>query len=168
MKTISNSNKAYNIFKATLLLLFVLNTTISFGQKGCRAEFKVEHDRNARSVTPDGTYYKMEISNFGASSDSYILSSLDVNKSCSNPDGSLTAMNVFLNIEFLDKSLKPIKEIKVNAGETVTFFAYVTVPKGTPFDKWSCIQVIAKSKVCPNSNMDTILHTLVINSNRDN
>ena len=168
MKTNSNTIKVTTFFKSILMLLFVLNTSMSLGQGGCKADLKVEHDRNARSTPPDGTYYKMEISNSGNSIDSYTLSTLDVNKTCLNPDKSLTANNVVVNIEFLDKALKPIKEVRVNPRETVTFFAYVVVPKGTPFDKWSCTQVIAKSKACPNYKVDTILHTLVINPNQDN
>lgn len=167
---LSKLNQLYSMkITATLLLLFVFSTTITVGQSGsCSADLRVEKNRTNRSTPADGTYYSMVISNKGRTVDTFSLSSLNVNTTSSNPDKSSTVKNVILNVEFLDKQFKSINEIKVNPGETISFLAHILVPKGTPFDKWSCTQVVAKSRTCSNYKVDTILHTLVINVNEDN
>lgn len=152
------------IFKATLLLL-VLNATVASAQ--CKAEVKADQDRNVRSTPAAGTYYAMVITNTGKSADTFSLSASNANDASSNTDGSSTSKNVVVKIEILDKNLKPISEVRVNPGETVRFFAHVVVPKGTATDRWSNTQVVAKSKTCSNYKVDTILHTLVIDSNQD-
>ncbi len=161
MKTSANVIKA-TILKATLLL-FAFNATTVSAQ--CSASLKVDQDRNTRSTPHAGTYYAMVITNKGKAADTFSLSTVNVNATAQNSDGSSTAKNVVLNVEFLDKGLKPIRDIKVNPGETVSFFAHILVPKETPFDRWSLAQVVAKSKNCSNYKVDTILHTLVINAN---
>lgn len=161
MRTSTYLNKA-TIFKATLLLLFVLNATMASAQ--CSAVVKVDQDRNARSTPAAGTYYSMLLVNKGNAPEIYFLSSENANATAKNDDGSSNAKNVVLNVEFLNKGLKPIREILVKPGETVNFFAHILVPAGTPADRWSATQVIAKSKTCSNYKVDTILRTLVISS----
>ena len=173
MKTNINKNKVNNYFTAHLikisLFIFLINTSIAVAQSNsCTIALKVDKDRNTRSTPANGTFYALIITNNGKITDTIYLSSIDANSTCSNSDGSSTKTNVILDVEFLDKNLKPINEIKINSGETINFFAHIIVPKGTLFDKWSCSQVIAKSKLCSSYKVDAFLHTLVINSNEDN
>lgn len=152
-------------FKATLLLIFVLNTTIALAQSETnKAELKVDKDRAVRSAPSEGTYYKMVLNNINRT-DTFYLSTLNVNSSSTNPDKSDISENVNLEIVFLDQNLKPISEITVKSGETGRFFARVNVPKGTPYDKWSSNKIIAKSKSNSSYKVDTVLHTLVISNN---
>lgn len=166
----NSSSKLTSTFcKTSLLLLFVFNVTTVLGQTGsCNANLKVNQDRNNRSAPPQGTFYAMEISNKGNAADTYTLSSVNANRNSTNPDGSSIAQNVTLTVEFLDKNQKPISEIKVNPGETISFFAHILVPRATPINKWATTQVTAKSRTCSNYKVDTVLHTLVIDPNEDN
>ncbi len=163
----SSSKLNVTFCKTTFLLFFVFNTSIVLGQTGSVAELKVEKNRTSRSTPPEGTYYKMVISNLGNSVDTYVLSYVNVNKNCSNPDASSSEKNVILDVEFLDKNLKPLNEVRLNPRETFVFFAHIIVPKGTSIGKWACTQVIAKSRLNSKYKVDTILHTLVINPNED-
>lgn len=164
MRTSTNLKKA-DIFKAALSLLFVLNATVTSAQ--CNANLKVNQDRNVRSTQLNGTYYKMEITNKGQSADTFVLSTVNANATTQNNDGSSNAKNVVLNVEFLDSNQKRISEIKVSPGETVKFFAHILVPSGTPYNRWSSTQVVAKSRTCSNYKVDTLLRTLVINANEE-
>lgn len=150
-----------------ILILLVLSSAVAVGQTKCTADLRVEKDRNTRSTPTDGTYYSMQISNTGKAVDVYSLSAMNLTD-CSNSDGSSSAKNVSLTAVILDKNLKPIDELKVNPGETMLFFVHMLVPKGTPFDKWNCTQITAKSKMCTTYKVHTILHTLVINPSEDN
>ncbi len=106
-----------------LVVIFVFTSISSFGQSNsCGAEFGVEKDRNIRSVPPDGTYYKMIITNTGDAKDTYSFSTKNVNSSCSNPDGSSTTKNVNLNISFLDANKEPITEISLEEGQSINFW----------------------------------------------
>jgi hypothetical protein len=109
----------------------------------------------------------MEITNTSSVSDVYTLSSKDVNSTCVNTDGSSTVNNVVLNYAFLDANQNPINQIALGSGETVNFFIFVTVPVGTVTDNWSCAQIIGTSKTCESYQASTILHTWVINPNKD-
>lgn len=153
----------FGFFKTVLSVFLLLNIGISFAQGSSKATLKVESDRTNRSTTPKGTYYKMELTNSG-SADTYDLSYVNDNEKGSNPDASSSRDNVLLKIVFLDKNLRPITQLKVNAGETVNFFAHIEVPQATSSDKWSTNKIIAISKSNSNYKVDTVLHTLVINS----
>ena len=166
---VSSSKLTSSFCKTSLLLLFVFNVTNLKAQtSSCKAILKVNLDRNNRSTPPEGTFYAMVISNTGNGADTYVLSSSNANKNSINPDGSSVTLNVTLTVEFLDKNQKPISEIKVNPDETISFFAHILVPRGTTINKWATTQVIAKSKICSNYKVDTVLHTLVIDPKEDN
>lgn len=150
------------------MVLVVFTTISSFGQSGtCSADFGVEKDRNVRSVPPDGTYYKMIITNNGDATDTYSFSTKNINKTCANNDGSSTINNVNLNFAFLDANMQPINEVVLEEGQSFDFLVYVTVPTGTAVNKWNCTLVTAQSKSCSNYNVDATLHTFVINPNDD-
>lgn len=173
MKTTTNFRKIDKNFTSYLLrciiLIFVLNTVTVLGQSNsCSALLKVEKDRNTRSTPQDGTYYTMLISNNGSATDVFRLSALNVNSTCANTDGSDTTKNVKLNPLFLDANRNPITEISVNPGQTVSFFVHIVVPINTPFNKWNCTQISAKSRLCNTYEVNTVLHTLVINPSEDN
>lgn len=149
-------------------LILVLFTSITFGQtNNCKAILIVENNGNIRSTPLDGTYYSMIITNTGNSSDTYSLSSINVNSSCSNDDGSSTVNNVLINADIIDSNRNPINEITLNSGESVNFYVHITIPLGTIINKWSCTQIIAKSKSCTNYKVDSVLHTFVINPSKD-
>lgn len=151
--------------KYKLIIIFlILNSAFSFSQT-CSANLDVSKGRKTRSTSSSGTYYKMTITNNGISNDTYTLSSQNTNGSCSNSDNSSTTSNVILNISFTDINLNSISTISVNSGETLTFFVHVTVPVGTPINKWCCTQITASSSICENYYANSSLHTLVINSN---
>jgi hypothetical protein len=167
--------KSYNLirfpaFKQQIIMIafVVFNMIVAFGQSSsCSAEFGVEKDRNIRSVPPDGTYYKMIITNNGDATDTYSLSIKNINNECFNNDGSSTTNNVNLNFAFLDANMQPIDEITLDEGQFVNFFVFVTVPTGTAVKKWNCSLVTAQSKSCSNYKVDATLHTFVINPNED-
>jgi hypothetical protein len=148
------------ICKIFLILILVFNVTVTFGQSNsCQANLIVDHNLNVGSTSPEGTYYSMIITNTGASADTFSLSSLNINTTCSNTDGSNTADNVNLETTFVDINLSPLNEISLRAGESIHFYSHVTIPAGTDIKKWCCTQVIAESKSCSNYKVSTVLHT---------
>lgn len=160
-------NKLVFISKLKYKLIFIflfLSTSTIFAQT-CAADFDVLKGRKSRSTTAIGTYYKMIITNKGTSNDVYTLSSSNINGTCSNSDNSSTSNNVILNVTFTDNNLNPITSISVNSGETLTFLVHVTIPIGTPIDRWSCSQINASSSICSSYKVTTTIHTLLINSN---
>jgi hypothetical protein len=155
-----------SIKRVSFILVFF--TSIVFGQSNnCKANLIVEDNGYIRSTPLEGTYYSMIITNTGNSSDTYSLSSSNINSSCTNNDGTSTASNVVVNTDFIDPNRNPITEITVNSGESVNFYVHITVPIGTPINKWSCTQIIAESKTCTNYKVDSVLHTFVINPSKD-
>lgn len=158
-----------NIFQRNLFsLFFFLIAATSFAQSGsCNALLIVENNGNIRSTPLDGTYYSMVLTNNSSSTDTFVLSSKNINASCTNTDGSSTTSNVIINTDFIDSERNSLGEITLNAGESVNFYIHITVPAGTSIQKWSCNQIIATSKNCTNYAVDTVLHTYIINPVND-
>lgn len=150
--------------KALTLVVFFVFTTISFyGQSGtCSVDIRAMKNRNSKNVSNQGSAYRMVITNNGNSADTFMLSSKDINSTCSNPDGSSAASNSVLIYEFLDSDNNKITEISLNAGETYNFLVSVIVPKGTALNSWSCIEIVASSINCENYSSNTILQSMVI------
>lgn len=144
----------------SLFLILVFNVTVTFGQSNsCQANLIVDRNLNVGSTSPEGTYYSMVITNNGTSADTFSLSSLNINSTCSNTDGSNTADNVNLETTFVDVNLSPLNEISLPAGESLHFYSHVIIPPGTAIKKWCCTQITAESKACSNYKVSTVLHT---------
>ena len=109
----------------------------------------------------------MVITNTGTSTDTFFLSSLNINTTCSNTDGSSITDNVNLEAAFVDINLSPISEISLNAGESINFYSHIIIPVGTTIKKWCCTQVNAESKTCSNYKVSTVLHTYFSGPNED-
>lgn len=154
-----------NIFqKGFFGLLCFLITSIAYSQSGsCKATFGVEKNRNYGNTTKNGARFTLVITNEGNSKEVYKLSATNVNGSCSNNDESSTSQNVNLNSSFLDKNSAKITSIEVPAHSTVRFSIHLTVPTGTPYNKWNCTQINAVSSNCTNYAVNTVVHTIVNN-----
>ncbi len=153
--------------KIAVILIMVFTSSTALAQSACQAELKVEENGNIRSTPLEGTYYSMIITNTGSSVDTFTLSTANINSTCANTDGSSTAGNVVINTSFIDSDRNAITQVTVNPSQSVNFYVHVTVPVGTVINKWSCTQVIAESKTCANYKVDTVLHTFVIDPNKD-
>lgn len=150
-----------------IIALLIVSTTFSYSQSSCKAKLQVEKSRNSRSITSEGTQYKLELTNDNFNSANYTLKAVNINASCSNNDGSSTSGNVNLTIFFTDLDSNPITELSLNPGETKSFLAKIGLPSGTPINKWNCTQIIATSNDCSSYSVSTILHTLVSDPNQE-
>lgn len=167
MKT---KQKIYTLNKVSsniklVLFFFISNILFTYAQTTCDVTMSVLKDRNSRSTTIDGTFYKMIITNKTNSNDLYHLSSLNNNTTCSNIDSSSNSSNVNLIVSFKDLNLNDINSISVPAKETIEFYVHVNVPVGTLINKWCCSKIIAKSNTCNSYSVSSQLHTFVINAN---
>ena len=150
--------------------LILCLTLISFGvyaQSSCDVDISAKKNRNSKNVSDLGSSYRMVITNNGDSADTFILSSKDVNSSCSNPDGSSSVNNVVLAYEFLDANNNKVTEISLNVGETYNFLVSVIVPSATKKNSWSCVEIMASSSKCDNYSATTLLQSMVIDPNQD-
>jgi uncharacterized membrane protein len=148
--------------------VFFLSSSITYSQSGsCKATLQVEKNRFTKSVPPEGITYSLQISNTGTSDTNYVLSSTNINNSCSNNDGSSSSGNVNLNISFTDLNKNAINQIFLNSGETFTFLVQIKVPAGTAVSKWNCTQITATAAECASYKVNTVLHTLVSDPNAE-
>jgi hypothetical protein len=154
--------------KIMFLMALILSSTLSFGQSNsCSALLKAEKDRNSRSSSAGDTYYSMVISNKATATDTYSLSSANINNSCTNNDGSSTGDNVNLTAAFVDANMNSINSISLNPGQTINFFVKISVPANASASKWNCTEITATSNSCSNYKVNTVLHTLVSDPNMD-
>lgn len=157
-KTNTTSNLSF--LKIVLLSLFLMVFFSSYSQtNSCNATLKVDYDLNIGSSNPEGSFYKMILTNTSSYTDTFSLSYLTINASCSNSDGSSTAGNINLEASFVDLDFSPINEVLINPGQSLSFYTHITIPVGTAIKKWCCTKIIAQSKTCTNYKTDTVLHT---------
>jgi uncharacterized membrane protein len=124
----------------------------------------VDKNRNIRSSTTEGTYYKLNLTNKSLKTDIFNLTANNSNSACSNSQGNnITSSNDF-NIEFLDLNFNLITNLVLNTNQTKSFFVHITIPSNSKKNKWCCTQIIASSKNCDGYFLTTNLQTLLINS----
>ena len=158
------------ITKCKIIFFFILFTSFCYSQNmNCSVSLGVEKDRNTRSTTISGTFYKMTISNTGNTSDSYIITYQNINRAPNSEEFRISNTQLIsnLNAAILDNNKNILNRITLNPGETATFLVHITIPIGTQTNSWCHTQIIAQSTKCSAINSKTILNILLINPNEE-
>ena len=141
----------------TLLFFFTISFigTSVFAQN-CNAELVVEKNRNTRSANEDGAAFSLVLTNNSSITTTYNITTINLEKSCANKNRRTSLSNVNLNIVIQGNT-----QISLGAGQSYNFKIQVSVPTGTPYYRWSCIEVQAKSDVCNSISAKTLLKIYV-------
>ena len=141
------------------LIIACLAINISNSQNNdCSAQLIVEKDRSFKSADDDGAQFVLVLTNTSRSTKTFNLSSVNLSEPCSNKpqyNRGTGSNNSVLDVSFKNSTSNrnsansiSSNEIELTSGESYTFIVSVEVPKGTPFNTWSCIEIEAKSKDC--------------------
>ena len=159
------------IISILIALCFVsINTDDIANSKNCESELTVEKNRNTRSADETGTSFRLVLKNTSSTTQTYYLSANNAATACTNNSKynqrSAGSKNVSLNVSLETKNSdhsqrSKLNEITLNSGQSYSFDVYVSVPKNTPYNTWSCIQVEAKSKSCGTLSSKTTLNVYV-------
>lgn len=156
--------------------IFILITTLIIGSTtpsnyknqtnaslgSCDAELSVEKNRSVDSAGENGAKFFLILKNNSFNKTTYVLSAKNLQEACGNKNMKSSGVNVKLNVSFeLDNSGLPQNEITLNNGESNKFIVNVTVPEGTAYENWGCIEIEAKPEGCNSSNAKTILSVYV-------
>jgi uncharacterized membrane protein len=158
------------ITKLKIIFFFIFFTSFCYSQNmNCGVNLGVEKDRNIRSTPASGTFYKMTISNTGNTSDSYIITSQNVNQTPNSEQLKIsnTQLTSNLNASILDNNKNRINKITINPGEVSTFLVHITIPVGTKTNSWCYSQITAQSTKCSTINSKTVLNILLMNPNEE-
>lgn len=160
----------------TLFILFatcftgILNYSsneASLNLQECHSELTVEKNRSYKSADQDGATFYLALTNQSSEAAIYDISSVNISGQCKNNNNTLNLSdsNVETNIAIqqIDSDQLANSKINLDGGETFRFKVLVTVPAGTPFDRWSCIEVNAIPESCPSNSVKTILSVYVPN-----
>ncbi len=141
----------------TLLFFFTISFigTSVFAQN-CNAELVVEKNRNTRSANEDGAAFSLVLTNNSSITTTYNITTINLEKSCANKNRRTSLSNVNLNIVIQGNT-----QISLGAGQSYNFKIQVSVPIGTPYYRWSCIEVQAKSDACKSISANTLLKVYV-------
>jgi hypothetical protein len=157
----------------TILLFTTLFTLFGFSNaygQTCNSELLVSKNRDARSATEnDSTQFQLELTNNSSKAQSYSIET-------SRYEGSFKVKGVSpatltssaqLDVSILQDSGIANSRITVPARSTVIFQARVSVPSGTPINKWGGIQVNAISDACEEGKVSTLLKLFVADSTEE-
>lgn len=143
-------------------------------QQNCTAELSVNKNRNFESADHlDGTSFTVILKNTSTRSATYTISTNNLLQTCSNTiskninkDRNRSASsNVDLNVSIETDNSKGSNtsrpEIMIAGGQEYRFKVNISVPKETPFNTWSCIEVEARSNNCSSNSVKTVLSVFV-------
>lgn len=164
--------------------IFILITTLFIGifcthdsiseenyRNDCKAELSVEKNRNFKSAFKGNLTFPIILINTSSKTTTYSLSTKKLKVACGNISNKRfsknnTAFNVSLQInESYNANKNSSKnEITLNGGQTYKFNVTINIPEGTPYNHYSCVEVIANSKDCEDSDsVKTVLSVYVPN-----
>ena len=159
----NNTLKTILLF-TTLITLFGFST--SYGQS-CNSELIVSKNRDARSASEnDPTQFQLELTNNSSKAQSYSIetSRYEGSFKVRGISPSTLTSSAKLDISILQDRGVANSRITVPARSTVHFQAQVSVPAGTPINKWGGIKVNAISDACEEGKVSTLLKLFVADS----
>ena len=146
----------------------VENTTIYY--QNCEAKLSVKKDRNFETANEDGASFVLILENTSSQTATYQLSTANLLEPCDNNSAGRSSgksnVSLDVSIESSGSSDRSNEGVTLNSGETYSFIVQVNVPKGTAYNNWSCIDVIAASKDC-SSPAKTTLSVFVADPSED-
>ena len=132
----------------------------------CSAVLKVAKNRNSKYIDKGSVNFSVTLTNTSDNTSTYVLSTKILKEACGNMTSNTSSKN---NIDF-NVSLQtnsPKNEITLKREQTHKFVITVEIPKDTPYDIWNCIEVIAKSKDCEDSDSaKTVISVYVIDPSK--
>lgn len=150
--------KKSTLASAMLFVYALLSTGYSVFAQACNTDLKVSHDFDVRAAqVDDPTRFTFEITNNSLSAVNYQLTSATADGPCSGDDdtGRSQSGNVEL-VHSFGSGGRAVSTINVPARSTASFVMEVSVPRGTPSNQWSCIDVRATSSSCPQGIVKTV------------
>ena len=138
----------------------------------CSAQLIVEKDRSSKSADEDGAQFILVLTNTSKNTKTYNLSSKNLTGSCGNKtqyNRSSSSANNPLDVSFLNNDLNrnlsntsSNSSIVLQSGESYKFIVNAMVPKDTPYNTWSCIEIEAKSTDCETITETQVLSVYVV------
>ncbi|MCT8338427.1 hypothetical protein MG296_00010 [Flavobacteriaceae bacterium TK19130] len=153
--SISHITRVVGILAFTVFLLGAAEVTAQ-----CEGSLSVEKNRNSRSADEDGAMFWLELKNTSSRSQTYMLSYETLKEACGNAAYGERGPNVTLNVA-IGEGQQRSNGYTVRAGQTARVMVLVTVPEGTPINRWSCIEMKAATEACTNSPLTTTLNVFV-------
>lgn len=161
-------NSTIGTFLMFITLAFLSTFSTAYAQS-CNSELSVINNRDARSASEnDPTQFQMEILNNSSSSQSYDIR-------VANFEGifkikgeeplrlnSIHDLNVLIYQNNSQNSM-----IIVPARSTANFQVSVSVPIGTPVNRWGGLEVKVISDACPDGAISTLLKLFVADPNEE-
>lgn len=153
------SSKNWLFFHFLLVCIFL---SFSGYAQNCNSDLSVEKNRNVKSAGENGAVYLLTLTNNTSKTNTYHLASVFSDLSCANKNRQTRSANVTLNVAFEgNSSVITNNQITVGSGQSKKFKVRVTVPGGTPYRTWSCIQIQARAEHCNNAISETLLRVFV-------
>jgi hypothetical protein len=163
---------------ANLITAF-LAVTLSITDKSitnyldCSAQLVVEKDRSSKSADEDGAQFVLVLTNTSRDTRNFSLSTTNLSEPCNNNttqyNRSSGSKNSELEVSFQNVSSNrnssinaSHSNIELSSGESYKFIVNVQVPKGTPYNTWSCIEVEVKSSECESLSETKTLSVFVV------
>jgi hypothetical protein len=147
------------LFKSILTILFII-VMFPLSSSAQKCSLILTAENNIESVNSEGRVYFIQLENKSSEALNVKLS-LSNNNTGKNPDLTLSSRNVSLNAAIILENDQNKQNLKINANEVVKFQVKVTVPAGTPIERWNNIVLTASTEECSNYSTSLTLYTFI-------
>lgn len=153
----------------SIIFLFFVFTSFNGFSQNCSATLNVEKQRNVRSVDETGTSFNLELKNTSSTRLTYTISTINRKESCATKINYSSESNVNLEVTIIGDgtNLQNYNKVTINAGQSYNFKVQINVPVGTPYYRWSCIEVQVKSDKCNSISDSQLLKVYVTNPSEE-
>jgi len=151
-----------------MILVSFFNFSDAYAQS-CNSELKVSKNRDSRSASAnDPTQFQLELTNNTSSVQSYQIEVIRY-EGAFMVDGkapNLLSSNASLDTSVYYNNVQN-NTITVPAASKVVFLTSVSVPSGTPVNRWGGLEVKAINSACPDGLVSTLLKLYVTDSSEE-
>ena len=155
-------NSTLGTFLMFMTLAFLSNFSIAYAQS-CNTELSVSNNRDTRSANEnDPTQFQLEILNNSSSSKSYHIevANFEGTFKIKGEEPLRLSSSNDLNVSIYQNNSQN-NMINVPAGSTIDFQVSVSVPIGTPVNRWGGLEVKAINDACPDGSASALLKLFV-------
>lgn len=167
-KHISHSGKSGLVLSPLFVVLVIGMLSMQSIAQNCNSVLKVHSDRDTRAANEnDPTTFQLELTNSSSKSISYGIVAVKYGGECKvDKYPSPSDSDINLDVSIMQRGLKS-NNLVVPANSTKSFQAMVRVPRNTPINRWSCIEIQANSDGCILGEVSSIIKVFISDYTED-
>ncbi|PKA83669.1 hypothetical protein ATE92_1834 [Ulvibacter sp. MAR_2010_11] len=161
-KSVSSRGMSKLFFTSVLMTFLVCMFSLQSFAQNCNSKMVVSHDRDLQSaIVSQPAKFQMELTNNSATTQTYTMEYVNSAKTFTYEGKAPSRLSANNNLNTtISYNGSVVNSISVPPHSTVSFHAIVSIPEGTPINKWGVIELKAKNSKCSEGTLSSLLKVL--------